>query len=611
MFRFSFSLLPEQWFVQRGKLISSSEKNTCEHCDSTANITATDSHHTLENHGLTEKSVYQLEFEQSMPLLTSKWFIRRGRLASKNRSRTRQSQTFDKRVNEKNRVIGVKRGEKHIEGTIEDNAKVLEQQIENETNQDKRAELYAIKAVAMFLMEYGPIISTQLAGKVHRDSKNEFLNNLETKSEKRTSSSLFFKFSRHLDIQQIYIQGKAYIVENRVKNVEHLVKCLKDMMPSNNIVVNNHLQEKLEDVFQDSLRLLDTKRDRDILKGIFANATSIKFTAKLQGVKNRTAIANCRAELCENIEKFHNIERTSLVVSNAMTNEQQRLFTRRVIQKRKQKEFKCKLDSRGRMLKCEQWKELANCLEYIFDNQDVTVRAGEGLETHPRLKNEIRFRSKDNNTFMRQACHIITNISPPSFNISLSSCCNYTMTYKENSAAARRHHHGMGVNAKLSLRRPSHTKVDKLVINLHYSSANVNYLCDYAAKFSENVLVDSKDAKKIVCGDITPVQKPGRMWKVVEYPDHDWNQSRTNAVTPMTHLFLRTDITHQESQIRNIPTANGEDILSPISDTVIHITRTGRSVTVINPSLLEPETTFRLFHEVFLLLTKPSLDKFF
>jgi hypothetical protein len=168
----------------------------------------------------------------------------------------------------------------------------------------------------------------------------------------------------------------------------------------------------------------------------------------------------------------------------------------------------------------------------------------------------------------------------------------------------------MGVNAKLSLRRPSHTKVDKLVINLHYSSANVNYLCDYAAKSSENVLVDSKDAKKIVCGDITPVQKPGRMWKVVEYPDHDWNQSRTNAVTPMTHLFLRTDITHQESQMRNIPTAN-EDILSPISDTVLHITRTGTSVTLINPSLLEPETTFRLFHEVFLLLTKPSLDKFF
>ena len=382
-------------------------------------------------------------------------------------------------------------------------------------------------------------------------------------------------------------------------------------MPANNVIVNKHLHERLEDIFQDSLRLLDTKRDRDILKGIFATSTSVKFTAKLQRVKNRTAIANCRDELGENIEKFRNIEQTSLMVSNNMTNEQQRQLTRRVIQKRKVKELNCKYDSRGRMLKYEQWPDLSKCLEYIFDNQDVTERAGEGLESHPRLKNEIRFRSKDNNTFMRQACEIINNISPPSFNISLSSCYNYTMTYKKNSSAAKRHHHGMDVNAKLSLHRPPHTKVDKLVVNLHYTSANVNYLCDYAAKYPENVLVDSKDAKKIVCADITPVQKPSKLWKDVEYLDHDWDQSRTNAVTPMTHLFLRTDITHQTSSIRKNPTINEVDILSPISDTVLHITRTGTSVTLINPSLLEPETTFRLFHEIFLLLTKPSLDKFF
>ena len=109
------------------------------------------------------------------------------------------------------------------------------------------------------------------------------------------------------------------------------------------------------------------------------------------------------------------------------------------------------------MLKYEQWPDLSKCLEYIFDNQDVTERAGEGLESHRRLKNEIRFRSKDNNTFMRQACEIIDNISPPSFSISLSSCYNYTMTYKKNSSAAKRHHHGMDVNEKLSLHRPPHT----------------------------------------------------------------------------------------------------------------------------------------------------------
>ena len=123
----------------------------------------------------------------------------------------------------------------------------------------------------------------------------------------------------------------------------------------------------------------------------------------------------------------------------------------------------------------------------------------------------------------------------------------------------------MDVKAKLSLHRPPHTKVNKLVVNLHYPSANINYLGDYDAKYPENVLVDSR-RKKIVCGDITPVQKPSKLWKNVEYPDHDWDQSRINAVTPMTHLFLRTDVTHKASLIRHTPAINEVDIMSPISD---------------------------------------------
>ena len=337
---------------------------------------------------------------------------------------------------------------------------------------------------------------------------------------------------------------------------------------------------------------MDIKRDRDVLKGIFAKATSAKFTAKLLGVKNRTAVANCRDELKGKLDAFHNIERTSLIVSNAMTNEQQRLFTRRLVQKRKDKELKLKRDSRGRMLKCEQWADLAQTLEYIFNHQDVTERAGGGLEAYQRLKEDILYRSKDNNTFMRQAHEIINTISPPSINISLSSCFNYTMTYKKNSAAAKRHHHGMNVNAKMSLHRPPHTKVDRLVVNLHYSSANVNYICDNADKCKDDIVIDSKDAKKIVCGDIAPTRNSCKVWTNIEYPDRNWYQSRNNAMTPMTHLLLRTDVSYSETSIIDDPVVNQVDILSPISTTVLHIRRTGKAITLVNPSLLEPETTF-------------------
>ena len=80
--------------------------------------------------------------------------------------------------------------------------------------------------------------------------------------------------------------------------------------------------------------------------------------------------------------------------------------------------------------------QFAKTLEFIFDNQDIMERAGQGLEAHPRLKNEICFRCKDNNTFMWQAHEIINTFSPPLFNISLSSCYNYIMTYKKHSSAA-------------------------------------------------------------------------------------------------------------------------------------------------------------------------------
>ena len=186
------------------------------------------------------------------------------------------------------------------------------------------------------------------------------------------------------------------------------------------------------------------------------------------------------------------------------------------------------------------------------------------------------------------------------------------MTYKVNSASAKRHHHGMDVNAKISLHQPPHTKVDKLVVNLHYATAVVNYACDYASLHEENTLVDSKDAKRIVCGDVRPVQHTGKVWTDnIEYLDHDWDQSRINAVTPMTHLFLRTETVKCVDNIIRNPTLCEVNLQSPYSNTVLHITRTGKAVTLLNPSFLERDTTIRLFNEILLLLTKPSLDSAF
>ena len=60
----------------------------------------------------------------------------------------------------------------------------------------------------------------------------------------------------------------------------------------------------------------------------------------------------------------------------------------------------------------------------------------------------------------------------------------------------------------------------------------------------EYSVIISKDAKAIIPSGMAPVQRPGPSWrKRDQLPDHTWDQSRTNAVTPMTCLFLETKVT--------------------------------------------------------------------
>ena len=151
--------------------------------------------------------------------------------------------------------------------------------------------------------------------------------------------------------------------------------------------------------------------------------------------------------------------------------------------------------------------------------------------------------------------------------------------------------------ALLSLKKPPRTGLAQLVINLHWSTANVNLLINSAHNKPECVVI-SKDAKAIVSCDNAPVQRPGHSWKKrMELLDHTWDQSRINSITPMTFLFLQTEI-------RQLPASSVELLHLQTSDTTtLHLTRTGQGVTLLNLSLYEPETTFRCLNEILFLLT--------
>ena len=237
---------------------------------------------------------------------------------------------------------------------------------------------------------------------------------------------------------------------------------------------------------------------------------------------------------------------------------------------------------------------LVPLLEYAFMEADV-IAGGGGVQSHPRLIDDTLYRTADNVTNMKQAREFVLAMSNPDFNISLSCCYNYTQNYKKNTLQAKRHHDGRQINAKISFHNPPRVGVEKQVVNIHCSSANVNFIVDEWEANKNSHMIDSKDAKSIVPGDIAPVQKPMKTWKQRSgiLPDHDWEQGRANAITPMAHLLMESKIL-----------SSSEEVTIPLSSNSVSVsvTRTGKAVYLTYLSYYEPETVLRCLNEVLFIM---------
>ena len=179
---------------------------------------------------------------------------------------------------------------------------------------------------------------------------------------------------------------------------------------------------------------------------LYPHNSTFKFFLISLGIKNISAISNNKKELIFKINKYQDAKKSSLQVRNDMTNRQQSLLANRILTARKKKMTKLSHENRGRELKIEENDQLVSILGSFFDEG--------GMEAHPRLTTTTIFRHEQNNLFMWQAREKILLNAYQEFKISLSTCYNYTMNYRENSRAAIRHHHGKGINADISLKRP-------------------------------------------------------------------------------------------------------------------------------------------------------------
>ncbi len=470
-----------------------------------------------------------------------------------------------------------------VEGSLDRNKEQLEAMIHLTKCPRTAAHLCTLVKVIQYIKEEGPIVATQKVGRFYYETKGE------RDFSQVTSSSIFETVSKYMNVLQIYINGKAYIIENTNTNVKALLQTISQAVDKQK-VINEHTVSQLTDIFQTALNYMDTPRDKLLLKGLMAQLTSINLVTRLQGIQSKKGARKAKNALHSNLEKFNDIVRTSQIVRSDLTCQQQHQLTKRIITKRKSAKIKVIAEGRGRKLKTEEFPNLASAIEFAFGEDDITLGGG-GLESHPRLTTGVLYRSSDTATTMKRARDIVLSLAPNNFSISLSSCYNYTETYRSGSMQAKRHHAGQGVNAKLSLQMPPRTGVEQFVVNLHWTTANVNYIVDIGEK--EGVVI-SKDAKAIVPADITPVQRPGHSWSKRPHPDHTWDQSRCNAITPMTFLIMNTEVHNSINEIQ----------IGISESTSLYVTRTGQAVTFLNLSFYEPETTFKCLNEFFFTFNK-------
>ena len=526
------------------------------------------------------------------PLLPYEWYLKQGKLYLANQKRSQHRKNTP--IHQSKNFASLNRS--NVLGTIQDNIRQLKDSNELLQKQKcycKMKHLEKCIEVGEYIIQNGPIIATQDIVDVYYSSKEHV----------RMSSTIMYEtLSKHFNIIQVYIAGKAYIIDNPNIDIEKfLLQVISTINTSH--ITNEVIKERIGALYANSLDYMDTPRDKQVLKGVMSIIANISFASRLEGKVSRYSSRTACKMLPLHIDNYKSIKKTSQIVRNDLTNIQQYVLTKRIIKMRKMKEIKIINKGRGRLMKITEFPELSHLLEYAFGEHDTRVCSGGGLESHPRLTDGTLYRTADNQTTMKSARRLLLSLAPEGFNISLSSCYNYTMNYRVGTAQAQRHHHGKDVNANVALCLPPRTGVCNLVVNLHWSTANVNLIVDAASNRKDSTVVLSKDAKAIVCGDIAPLQKPGRSWKKTVLPDHSWDQSQVNAVTPMTFLFVETYITHRE-------TTNSADTVVH-TDNVMCVTRSGQAVTLLYLSFYESDTTFRCFNELLYLLTLPSLDSLF
>ena len=121
---------------------------------------------------------------------------------------------------------------------------------------------------------------------------------------RRKSVDIYELLSKQLNIIQIYIAKKVFLMENRDCQLLDVTNDIQKMFESFDFIskLNTHVEDEIGNFYRTALTYLDTKRDRDTLKFLLTRATSVNFMAR--DISNKKSLQNCSLTLLGKLQKF-------------------------------------------------------------------------------------------------------------------------------------------------------------------------------------------------------------------------------------------------------------------------------------------------------------------
>ena len=284
------------------------------------------------------------EPEEVLPLVGPglQWYYQKGANAVANlvRSGERMKNTV---IKEDNKIKGLVRGT--ATGTLNQNVDVLVDKLSLAGSLKQQEHLSTMVSLGRYILENGLLVATQDLAKQYKKMKGL------KESNCMESSRLLEIMSNHLNVVQIYIEGKGYITENRGKEVVQLVDSIQNVKRMDQKIVNNKVKQAIGGSYDTILEYLDSKRDRDTLNAVLAEITSANFMANLANVQDKRTFKRSKDLVNLNLELFQDMKKSLEQVKTTLTGEAERRKKNRMLQNMKLEKLRHVFRGRGRYLK--------------------------------------------------------------------------------------------------------------------------------------------------------------------------------------------------------------------------------------------------------------------